>query len=103
MTLHYLLFDYSEGDDGAGLFDALADVPLARADAVQAEVDAVLAWATAHFGPVRGPIEEGGEWDADLQVHDTQEAHGRRVFSLGIVGSPAFCEAFHQRFGGSVN
>ena len=34
MTLDYLLFDYSEGDDDTGLFEALADVPLPRAEAV---------------------------------------------------------------------
>lgn len=100
MTLAYLLFDYSEGDDDTGLFDALADVPLARAAAVQAEVDAVLAWAERHFGHARGALDDGGEWDADLQVHTQGE---RRRFSLSVVGTPAFCQAFRARFGAAVN
>lgn len=94
-ALEYLLFDYSEGDDDTGLFDALAAVPLARAAAVQAEVDAVLGWAEQHFGPARGPVEEGGDWEADLQVRDED---GRRIFHLSLVGSPAFCRAFGESF-----
>lgn len=100
MNLDYLLFDYSEGEDEAGLFDAMADVPPERADAVQAEVDAVLAWADRHFGHARAPLEEGGEWDAHLQLTSDGE---RRCFSLSVVGTPAFCEAFRARFGAAVN
>src|SRR5215217_7614234 len=100
MTLAYLLFDYSEGEDDSGLFDAMADVPLARAADVQAEVDEVLAWAERHFGHARGPLEDGGEWDVDLQLH---AEGGRRCFSLSVVGTPAFCDAFRARFGTAVN
>lgn len=100
MTLDYLLFDYSEGEDDTGLFDAMADVPLARAAAVQAEVDAVLAWAQQHFGHARAPIEDGGEWEAELQVQDAGE---RRCFSLSVVGTPAFCAAFRAQFGAAVD
>ena len=100
MTLAYLLFDYSEGEDDSGLFDAMADVPLARAPEVQAEVDAVLAWAERHFGHARGALEDGGEWDADLQVHTEGE---RRCFNLSVAGTPGFCEAFRARFGAAVN
>ena len=92
----YLLFDASEGDDGTGLFEAMANVPLARAPAVQAEVDAVLAWAARHFGAARGPVEEGGEWDAHLEV---QEAAGRRAFTFSVVGTPGFCSALAEAFG----
>lgn len=102
MSLEYLLFDYSEGDDDTGLFDALAEVPLARATAVQAEVDTVLKWAEQHFGHTRGPVEEGGDWAADLQVQD-EEGGAWRSFRLSLVGSPAFCEAFRDRFNSAVN
>ncbi|WP_225785228.1 hypothetical protein [Xenophilus sp. Marseille-Q4582] len=96
MRLDYLLFEASEGDDGVGLFEAMADVPAARAGAVQAEVDAVLAWATRHFGAVRGPVEEGGEWDAHLEIADT--ADGRRSFTFSVAGTPAFCAALADAF-----
>lgn len=95
MRLDYLLFDASEGDDGTGLFEAMADVPLARAAAVQAEVDAVMAWAERHFGAARGPVEEGGEWDAHLQVDETG---ARCSFTFSVVGSPPFCRAFAEAF-----
>ncbi|MDA7416946.1 hypothetical protein PGB34_11270 [Xenophilus arseniciresistens] len=96
MRLDYLLFEASEGDDGIGLFEAMADVPLARAAAVQAEIDAVLAWAQRHFGSARGPVEEGGEWDAHLETDDTLA--GRRSFTFSVVGAPGFCAAFAQAF-----
>lgn len=96
MKLDYLLFEASEGDDGTGLFEAMADVPLARAAAVQAEVDTVLAWAHKHFGTARGPIEEGGEWDADLERDDG--VAGRAGFTFSVVGTPGFCAAFAQAF-----
>ena len=96
MKLAYLLFEVSEGDDDTGLFEAMADVPVARASAVQAEVDAVLAWAARHFGAVRGPVEEGGEWDAHLEAEESSP--GRRQFTFSVVGTPGFCAAFADAF-----
>lgn len=103
MTLDYLLFDYSEGGDDTGLFDAMAAVLPAQAPMVQAEVDQVLAWAEAHF-PHRAPLEDGGDWDADLQCTDEADGTGalRRVFSLSISGSSLFCQAFQTRFADAV-
>lgn len=103
MTLDYLLFDYSEGGDDTGLFDAMAAVLPAQAPMVQAEVDQVLAWAEAHF-PHRAPLEDGGDWDADLQCTDEADGTGalRRVFSLSISGSASFCQAFQARFSDAI-
>lgn len=103
MTLDYLLFDYSEGGDDTGLFDAMAAVLPAQAPLVQAEVEQVLAWAEAHF-PHRAPVEDGGDWDADLQCTDEADGTGalRRVFSLSISGSAPFCQAFQTRFADAV-
>ncbi|MBS0429203.1 MAG: hypothetical protein JSR41_18150 [Proteobacteria bacterium] len=101
MTLEYLVFDYSEGDDDTGLFDALAVVAPERAAAVQAEIDAVLDWAARFPGP-RGPVEEGGAWEADLLVSDDRGTTPRRSFTLSIGGVAAFCEAFRERFGDAV-
>lgn len=99
MTLDYLLFDYSEGSDGTGVYDAMAAVSPAAADTVQAEVAQVLAWAEAQFPGGHAPVEDGGDWDAELDVSD--EANGgntRRVFTLSIAGSEAFCAAFAVQF-----
>ena len=101
MSLEYLVFDYSEGDDDTGLFDAMATVAAGRAAAVQAEIDAVLDWAARFPGP-RGPVEEGGAWDADLQVSEAQDTPPRRSFTFSIGGVAAFCEAFRERFGDAV-
>lgn len=99
MSLRWLDFDYSEGDDGTGVFDAMASVELRHASEVQAEIDAVLAWAEANFAGRRAPIEEGGEWDAELQVSDEDTHPPRRCFSLTIGGTLAFCQALGERFG----
>lgn len=103
MTLQYLLFDYSEGADDTGLFEAMAAVPPAQAAAVEAEIAIVLDWAAAHF-PARGPLEDGGDWDADLLQNE--ETHGSgaplRVYNLSLAGSAAFCAAFGARFGEAV-
>jgi hypothetical protein len=98
-SLRWLDFDYSEGDDGTGVFDAMASVEPRHAPEVQAEVDAVLAWAESAFAGCRGPVEEGGEWDADLQVSEEETHPPRRCFSLSIGGTMAFCRALGERFG----
>ena len=101
MPLSYLLFDFSEGDDDIGLFDAMATVPAARAAQVQAEVDAVLAWASTFPGP-RGPVEEGGAWEADAHDRPDADDPALRCFTLSISGCAAFCAAFLARFGDAV-
>ncbi|NDZ17256.1 hypothetical protein C7T35_28895 [Variovorax sp. WS11] len=99
MSLRWLDFDYSEGDDDTGVFDAMASVELGHAAEVQAEIDAVLAWAEATFPGCRGPVEDGGEWDAELQVSNEDTNPPRRCFSLAIGGTRAFCQALGERFG----
>jgi len=99
MSLRWLDFDYSDGDDGTGVFDALASVTADCAEDVQAEIDLVLGWAATQFAGRRGPVEEGGEWDAELQVNDEPGQPPRRCFSLTVAGSEAFCDAFRQHFG----
>lgn len=101
--LRWLDFDYSEGTDDTGVFDALASVLPHDAAEVEAEIAQVLAWAEATFPGRRGPPHEGGEWDADAQVvHEEEEANESAVriaFALTLGGTPAFCEAFRAQFG----
>jgi len=97
VTLDYLLFDASEGDDETALFDAMASVLPEHTAAVEAEIAAVLAWAEQSFPGRRAPVEEGGEWEADLQV--TPDDHGRRSsYALSVSGTRAFGEAFRAQF-----
>jgi hypothetical protein len=118
--LNYLEFDCSEEADGVGTFDAMASVAPQRLAALHAEIVRVLAWAEAAFAGARAPLDEGGEWDWDLQgaqewsvpqtlaydpstqrlsVSSGAPGVARHTISLSISGSPAFCEAFRQQFG----
>ncbi|MGC3986266.1 MAG: hypothetical protein QM777_16985 [Pseudorhodoferax sp.] len=103
MTPQFLLFDYSESGDGTGLFEAMAAVRPAQAAVVEAEIAAVLDWASAQFG-APAPVEDGGDWHAELQLGEEADGDGtpRRVFSLSLAGSAAFCAAFESRFGDAL-
>ena len=118
MKLHYLEFDYSEDADGHGSFDAMASAGPAQLAALEAEVMQVLAWA--HRGPGRrGPLDEGGEWDYELQgvqevattldvaydpsaprlaLEPGSTGAPRVTLSLTISGTPQFCDAFRAQF-----
>lgn len=120
MALAFLDFDASEGGDGSGTFDAMATVAAAHWPALQAELAQVLAWCQRQFPGGRGPLDEGGTWDLDLQAREERSralpldwdgAGGRLApapatgpetlrytVSLSIVGTPAFSEAFRARF-----
>jgi len=69
MTLHYLIFDASDDGEGTGSWEAMASVRAADVPAVQAEVQTVLAAAERQAPGPRGPLDEGGAWDADVQRH----------------------------------
>jgi len=120
MTLHYLDFDYSEDEQGNGSFDAMASTAPQHMAAVRAEIARVLDWAHAAFPDMRAPLEEGGEWDYNLEGQQEWTTHEaisydevtgkfssqlgpagapRHTVTLSISGSAQFCEAFRQRFG----
>jgi hypothetical protein len=119
MRLNYLEFDYSEDADGIGTFDALAATATVHHAAVLAEVTAVLTWAYDAFEAQRAPLDEGGEWDFDLQswrefsamdvlhfdersgelsIQPQATSAARHTVSLSVTGTPSFCAAFRQRF-----
>lgn len=120
MTLRYLDFDYSEDTEGIGTFDAMASIGPQQVGAVHAEVVEVLGWAHAAFAGRRGAVEDGGEWDYDLQgmqevatpehIEFDEDAGALRVrpgppgaprhtVTLSIGGTPDFCAALRARFG----
>ena len=118
-TLNFLDFDFSEGADGTGTFDAMAAVSPQQLPALLAEVATVLDWATAHFPEARAPLDEGGEWDFqllsqqewtadegldyDLSTRTFSRSPGaagapRHQLTLSVSGRVQFCEAFSGQF-----
>ena len=119
MKLHYLEFDFSEDAQGHGSFDAMASVVPAQLPALQAEVLRVLAWAHRDFPGERGGLDDGGDWDYELQgiqetattldvAYDPAAASliivpgatgvPRTTLSLTLTGTPQFCAAFRAEF-----
>ncbi len=119
MTLDYLDFDISEDAQGHGSFDAMASATPAQLPALRAEVVQVLDWAEREFAGRRGPLDEGGDWDYELQgVQEVATpldvawepaaarlllapgAAGapRVTLSLTLGGTPQFCAAFRDAF-----
>ncbi len=99
MSLQYLDFDYTEDPEGGGSFDAMASVRQAQLAAVRAEIAEVLDWAETTFAGQRAPLDEGGEWDLDLQEQADGASPPWHVLTFSISGSAPFCAAFMQRFG----
>jgi hypothetical protein len=69
MALHYLIFDAADDGEGTGSWEAVASVRGTDLPAVMAELETVLQRATGEAPGPRGPLDEGGAWDADTQVH----------------------------------
>ena len=70
--LDYLVFDRSEGDDGVGSWDALAQPRAAHSTSLMHETSALLQGLQERWGPP-GPLDEGHAWDFELQVRDEQD------------------------------
>lgn len=104
MTLRYLDFEYSEDEQGWGCFDAMASVMPEHRSALEAEVNAVLAWAHATFAGQQRALEDGGEWDYDLHTSPDPLAGSaptsdrRHTTTFTLSGTAPFCEALRQRF-----
>lgn len=83
MPLQYLIFDASEDGEGNGSWEAMASVRAPQWPAVLNEVRRVLAWAEAHNPGPRGPLEDGGVWDADEHIQTDGEW---MTMTLTLVG-----------------
>ncbi|TDP82834.1 hypothetical protein EV672_10521 [Aquabacterium commune] len=119
-TLHCLSFDLSLDTDGVHTFDAQAAAAVGAVAAVgsdamlaqiRAEVQQVLAWASAHFPDGPGPLDEGCSWCHDVQDQrdgpgssdGADSPHGQwHTVSLSLSGTPAFGEAFAQAFANAL-
>ena len=121
--MDYLEFDSHESAEGVRSFEAMASVNEARWPALQAELTQVLAWChawgRAHGTPEPLALDDGGEWDVDLQVtrewsepmathYEPQRAdlrlqpsggtHSRWVATLVVSGHEAFATDFSVQF-----
>lgn len=94
MPLHYLIFDACDDGEGTGSWDAMASVRPAQLPEVLAEVHAVLAWAQANSPGPRGPLDDGGIWDADQQVQVDGEW---MAVTLTLTGPLGWGEALLER------
>lgn len=95
MQLQYLLFDASDDGEGNGTWDAMASVKSSQLPGVLEEVHAVLAWAERSSPGPRGPLDEGGAWDADQQV---QNEGDWTTVTLTLTGPWAWGEALVAHF-----
>jgi hypothetical protein len=95
--MHYLTFDISEGDDGVTALEAMASTSAAQHAAVLAEAQQALDWAWRHFPDTHGPVDDGADWDHELQVR--VEEGGWHTVGLTLSASPRFVEAFVSAFG----
>jgi hypothetical protein len=92
----YLIFDLSEDTEGVTTLEAVASTRAERHAAVIAEVQQVLDWAWQRYPHTHGPVDEGMDWDHDLQV--TIEDGDWHAVTLTLAGSPRFAEAFVAAF-----
>ena len=116
-TLDYLIFDYSEDEEGTGTWDAMACIKAERVPDLATEIQTLLSWASQCFAGRQGAVEEGFDWDYDLQAQDDDgqpltarfdprsaqlelqaSATGRTTVSLALSGSAQFGEALRERF-----
>lgn len=99
--MHYLCFDLSDSDDGVTTLEAMASTAEGQHAQVMAEVQQVQAWCREAFAHTQGAVEDGMDWDEDLQI--TREPGGWHTVTLTLTGSPRFVDAFLARFNANAD
>lgn len=95
MQLQFLIFDASDDGEGTGTWEAMASVREHDVAALRAEVQAVLSAAQLDAPGPRGPLDEGGAWDADEQISRDDEW---TTVTLTLTGPWAWGEALMREF-----
>lgn len=95
--MDFLTFDLTEVDDGVSSLEAMASTAVEQHAAVMAEVQRVLDWAWRCYPASHGPVDDGMDWDHDLQV--TVENGGWHTVTLTLTGSARFVRDFTAAFG----
>lgn len=126
MHLRFLDFDHAEDTDGHHTFEAMAVVSAVQWPALQAEVQAVLRWAGEHFPAGPQPLDDGGDWDADLhgaletvqplvfdltsaaqadglRAQPQGQAQQRHSLTFTVSGTAAFAAAWHDAWGDTAD
>jgi hypothetical protein len=124
MDLQYLEFDCSEDTEGVVCWDALAQPAASHTAALLREVAQLLSWASSLSQQGPGPLDEGADWDFDLQVqlhrahtmqstpaqahwqaeqqtlniHPAPGTEDRVELSLSLSGTPAFAQALREHW-----
>ncbi|WP_090045669.1 hypothetical protein [Limnohabitans sp. 2KL-27] len=122
MDLELLDFECSEDAEGVVCWDALAQPHKHHNAALLQEVSEVLAWAYLFNAQGPGRLEDGAQWDYDLQatLHAEDQApssaqivfnpstgqttitplslHQRIELGLSLSGTPAFAQAFRDHW-----
>ncbi len=94
--LRYLTADLALAADDQAVLEAVASTSAAQHPAVLAEVDQLLAWCHQRHPDTQGPLDEGGDWQHDLQV--THEADGWHSVSLTLTARSALVDDLMQTF-----
>lgn len=99
--MDFLTFEHTEVDDGVSSLEAMASTAVEQHTAVMAEVQKVLDWAWRRYPASHGPIEDGMDWDHDLQV--TIEEGGWHTVTLTLTGTARIVEEFLATFENGVD
>lgn len=94
--MHYLTFDIIDVGLGITTIEAMASTSAGQHPAALAEAQQLLAWAWAHFPDTHGCVDDGMDWDHELQVQ--VEDGGWHTVALTLAASSRFMEAWRAAF-----
>lgn len=95
--MDFLNFRLEEVDDRVSSLEAMASTRVDLHAKVMAEVQAVLDWAWCNFPSGHGPVDDGADWDHDVQV--VVEDGGWHTVTVTFTGTAPFVDAFSAAFG----
>jgi hypothetical protein len=98
--MEYLTFNLVEVAEGVCALEAMASTAVEQHAAVMAEVQAVLDWAWRQHPSSHGPVDDGLDWDHDLQV--VSEVGGWYTVTLTLAATGRFVDDFLTQFGSAV-
>jgi hypothetical protein len=99
--MHYLTFDLTDNGPGVTTIEALASTSAGQHAAALAEAQQLLAWAWSCFPDTHGGVDDGMDWDHDLQVQ--VEDGGWHTVALTLVGSSRFVDAWRAAFADALD
>jgi hypothetical protein len=95
--MEFLNFRIDEVDDRVSSLEAMASTRIDLHAKVMAEAQAVLDWAWCNFPAGHGQVDDGADWDHDVQV--LIEDGGWHTVTVTFTGTAPFVDAFSAAFG----